>query len=227
MPFHTVQQGQTLLGLASSNGLDSWEDIVNASENASIKDTLTDPGILKPGLSLFIPNKTMKQQPSAIDAKHPFTVKRPKAWLRLAIKDADGTALANCRYDLTVAGTTTSGTIAADGILEQAVAIDTNAGKLKVWLTETTFEEWELKIGWMDPITEESGVKARLANLGFDLGDDVAAAVKAFQARIGLEPTGTIDDTLRDKLKTYYDPAQDETTQDVEPETEETEEAQA
>ena len=30
MPFHTVQQGETLLGLASKNGLDSWEDIVNA-----------------------------------------------------------------------------------------------------------------------------------------------------------------------------------------------------
>ena len=215
MPFHTVVQGDTLLALASKNGLDSWEDIVNASENASIKDTLTDPGILKPGVSIFIPNKTMKQEPSAIDAKHPFNIKRPKAWLRMAIKDADGTALANYKYELTAAGKTTSGTIAADGIIEQAVPIDTTAGSLKVWTTDTTFEEWELKIGWMDPISEDSGVQARLANLGF--GDDLAAAVMAFQARIGLTPTGTIDDTLRDKLKTYYDPTQDETTQNVEP----------
>jgi murein L,D-transpeptidase YcbB/YkuD len=217
MPFHTVEQGETLLALASANGLDSWEDIVNASENASIKDTLTDPGIVKPGISLFIPNKTMKQQPSAVDAKHPFQVKRPKAWLRLAMKDADGTALANCKYELTVAGTTTSGTIAAGGVIEQAVPIDTTAGKLKVSITDTTFEEWELKIGWMDPISEESGVQARLANLGFDFGDDLAGAVKAFQARVGLEVTGTIDDTLRDKLKTYYDPAEDETSLDVAP----------
>lgn len=215
MPFHTVQQGDTLLALASKNGLDSWEDIVNASENASIKDTLTDPGILKPGISLFIPNKTMKQQPSAVDAKHPFNIKRPKAWLRIAIKDADGAALANCKYELTAAGTTTSGTLASTGIIEQAVPIDTTAGKLKVWITDTTFEEWELKIGWMDPISEESGVQARLANLGFDFGDDVASAVKAFQARVGLEVTGTIDDALREKLKTYYDPAQDETSLDA------------
>lgn len=218
MPFHTVQQGETLLALASTHGLDSWEDIVNAPENASIKDTLTDPGILEPGISLFIPNKTMKQHPSAIDAKHPFKVGRPKAWLRLAVKDADGAALANCRYELTVAGKTTSATIPADGIIEQAVAIDTTSGKLKVWTTDTTSEEWELKIGWMDPLSAESGVKARLANLGFAFGDDVAAAVKAFQERVGLELTGTIDDALREKLKTYYDPAQDETTQDVKPE---------
>jgi hypothetical protein len=223
MPFHTVVQGDTLLALASTNGLDSWEDIVNASENASIKDTLTDPGILKPGVSLFIPNKTMKQQPSAIDAKHPFNIKRPKAWLRIAIKNADGTALANCKYELTAAGKTTSGTIAADGIIEQAVPIDTTSGSLKVWTTETTFEQWELKIGWMDPISEDSGVQSRLANLGFDFGDDLAKAVMAFQARIGLTPTGTIDDALREKLASYYDPAQDETTQDVEPETAEAE----
>lgn len=215
MPFHTVQQGETLLALASKNGLDSWEDIVNASENASLKDTLTDPGIVKPGISLFIPNKEMKQQPSAVDARHPFNIKRPKAWLRVALKDADGAALASCKYELTVAGTTTSGTLAADGIVEQAVPIDTTAGKLKVWITDTTFEEWELKIGWMDPISEESGVQARLANLGFDFGDDVASAVKAFQARVGLDVTGTIDDTLREKLKTYYDPVQDETSLDV------------
>jgi len=228
MPFHPVVQGETLLGLASTNGLDSWEDIVNAPENASIKDTLTDPGILKPGLSLFIPNKTLKQQPSAIDATHPFSIKRPTAWLRLAIKDADGAALAGKKFELLVAGKTIAGTLGADGVLEQTVPISTTGGTLKVWLTDTTFENWQLKIGWMDPISEVSGVQARLNNLGFDCGepdgvldDDTAAAIKAFQARIGADVTGTIDDTLRQKLTSYYDPAADETTQDAPPEEEE------
>jgi hypothetical protein len=230
MPFHDVVQGETLLGLASSNGLDSWEDIVNAPENASIKDTLADPGIVKAGLSLFIPSKTMKQQPSAVDALHPFKVKRPVAWLRLAIKDADGTALAGRKFELTVGGKSTSGTLAADGVLEQSVPIDVTSGSLKVWVTDAEFEEWTLKIGWMDPIAEVSGAQARLNNLGFHCGEpdgvmneDTTWAIKAFQARIGLEPTGTIDDALRQKLTSYYDPAADETSQDVEPETEEAE----
>ena len=74
MPFHTVQQGETLLGLASKNGLDSWEDIVNAPENASIKDSLKDPGVVKGGISLFSPNRVLKQDPKGVDSTHPFTV---------------------------------------------------------------------------------------------------------------------------------------------------------
>lgn len=217
MPFHTVVSGDTLLALASKAGLDSWEDIVNAPENASIKDTLTDPGILKRGISVFIPNKELKQQPSAIDAKHPFNVKRPKAWLRMAIKNADGTALANGKYDFTAADKTINGTIAATGIIEEAVPITTTSGTLKVVSGKVT-AQWQLRIGWMDPISEDSGIKSRLANLHFDFGDNLAGAVMAFQVRTGLTPTGTVDDALREKLKSYYDPAQDETTLNVEPE---------
>lgn len=220
MPFYTVQQGDTLLALAVTHGLDTWEDIVNASENASIKDTLTDPGILEPGISLFIPNKVLKQQPSAVDAKHPFQIKRPKAWLRLALKDADGVALANCKYELSV-GTPASGTTAADGLLEAAVPIDTKSATLKVWITATEMQEWQLKCGWMDPISEDSGVQSRLENLGF--GKDLTTAVKAFQERVGLTVNGTIDDAFREKLASYYDPATDETTLDVEPAAEEEE----
>lgn len=217
MPFYTVQQGDTLLALAVKHGLDTWEDIVNASENASIKETLADPGIVTPGINLFIPNKVLKQQPSAIDAKHPFQIKRPKAWLRLALKDAAGVALANCKYELSV-GTPASGTTAADGIVEAAVPIDTKSATLKVWITATELQEWKLQCGWMDPIGEESGVQSRLENLGF--GSDLTTAVKAFQERTGLEVTGTIDDAFRTKLTSYYDPATDETTLDVEAEAE-------
>jgi hypothetical protein len=215
MPFHTVQQGDTLLALAVAHGLDTWEDIVNAAENASIKETLADPGIVKPGLNLFIPNKVLKQQPSAIDSKHPFTVKRAKAWLRLALKDAAGAALASCRWELSV-GTPATGTTAADGIVEAAVPIDTKSATLKVWITATEMQEWQLQCGWMDPISEESGVLSRLENLGF--GSELTAAVKAFQARTGLEVTGTIDAAFRTKLTSYYDPTADETTLDVEEE---------
>lgn len=220
MPFYTVQQGDTLLALAVKHGLDTWEDIVNASENASIKDTLTDPGIVAPGISLFIPNKVLKQQPSAIDAKHPFQVKRPKAWLRVALKDADGVALANCKYELSV-GTPASGTTAADGVVEAAVPIDTKSATLKVWLSTGELQEWKLQCGWMDPIGTDTGVLSRLTNLGF--GSDLTTAVKAFQERTGLEVTGTIDDAFREKLASYYDPATDETTLDVEPPAEEEE----
>ncbi|HEX7154487.1 MAG TPA: peptidoglycan-binding protein [Thermoanaerobaculia bacterium] len=224
MPFHDVKQGETLFGLAAKNGLENAQTILDAPENAQFKEKRKDPGILKPGDRVFIPNKEMKHAPSAVDATHSFNVKRPKAWLRLAVHDADGAAYANCRYELTVGTFQASGTLDANGLVEAKVSVDATSGTLKVWLDATTVETWELKIGYMDPLDETSGIQSRLNNLGFDCGepdgvenDATKAAVSAFQERVGLEVTGTIDDALRTKLATYYDPAQDESGLDVEP----------
>jgi hypothetical protein len=231
MPFHDVKQGETLLGLAVANGLESWEDILGRPENADLKKKRADPGILKAGDRVFIPNREMCHSPSAVDAKHTFKVGRPKAWIRLAVKDAAGAAYAGKRYELAAGGTTVTGELPADGVIEQAVPIDTTEGKLTVWIDGEASQVWDLKIGWMDPADEVSGVQARLNNLGFDCGepdgvldDDTKAAVSAFQVLTCLEATGEIDDAFREKLLSFYDPAQDEATQQVEPEKEEAEE---
>lgn len=228
MPFHDVKQGETLLGLAVKNGLESWQDILDRPENAELKKKRADPGILKAGDRVFIPNREMRHEASAVDARHTFNISRPKAWLRLAVKDAAGEAFSGKKYELAVAGKTTSGKLPADGVIEQAVAIDVTEGKLTVWMDETVTQVWELKIGYMDPADEVSGVQARLNNLGFDCGepdgeldDDTKSAIRAFQVLTGLEATGEIDDAFREKLLSYYDPAQDEKTQQVELEPEE------
>ncbi len=231
MPFHDVKQGETLLGLAVANGLESWQDILDRPENAELKKKRTDPGILKAGDRVFIPNREMRHQDSVIDAKHTFKIGRPKAWLRLALKDAAGAALGGKTYELTVSGKTTTGKLPADGLIEQAVPVDTTEGRLTVWTDETVTQVWELRIGHMDPADEVSGVQARLNNLGFDCGDpngvlddDTKSAIRAFQLLTGLEATGEIDDALREKLLSFYDPGQDEKTQQVEPEEEASEE---
>lgn len=224
MPFHDIKQGETLLGLAVRNGLESWQDILDRPENAELKKKRADPGILKAGDRVFIPNRELRQEASAVDAKHTFKITRPKAWLRLAVKDAAGEALAGKKYELAVAGTTASGKLPADGVIEQAVPVDATEGKLTVWMNEKATEVWDLKIGFMDPADEVSGVQARLNNLGFDCGepdgildDDVKSAVRAFQVLTGLDATGEIDDPFREKLLSFYDPAQDEKPQQVEP----------
>ena len=231
MPFHDVKPGETLLGLAAANGLESWQDILDRPENAELKKKRPDPGILKAGDRIFIPNREMRHEASAVDAKHTFKVGRPKAWLRLAIKDAAGEALAGMKYELAVAGTAASGKLPADGVIEQAVPVDATEGTLTVWMDETATQVWDLKIGFMDPADEVSGVQARLNNLGFDCGepdgvldDETKSAVRAFQILTGLEATGEIDDACREKLLSFYDPGQNEKTQQVEPPAEEEEE---
>jgi hypothetical protein len=228
MPFHDVQQGETLLGLAAANGLESWKDILDRPENAELKKKRTDPGLLKAGDRVFIPNREMRHEASAVDAKHTFKVSPPKAWIRLAVKDAAGEAYAGKKYELAVAGKTVSGNLPADGLIEQAVPVDTTAGTLTVWIADGISQVWELRIGHMDPADEVSGVQARLNNLGFDCGEpdgvedeETQAAVRAFQVLTGLESTGAIDDALRQKLQSFYDPGGDEASQQVEPEPEE------
>ena len=230
MPFHDVQQGETLLGLAVKNGLESWQEILDRPENAELKKKRPDPGILKAGDRVFVPNREMRHEASAIDAKHSFKVSRPKAWLRLAVKDAAGETLAGKKYELAVAGTAASGMLPGDGVIEQAVPVDTTEGKLTVWMDERVTQVWDLRIGHMDPADEVSGIQARLNNLGFDCGepdgvldDDTKNAIRAFQVLTGIEATGEIDDACREKLLSFYDPAQDEKAQQVEPSAEEEE----
>jgi N-acetylmuramoyl-L-alanine amidase len=217
MPYHDVKQGETLIGLAVANGIATWNEILDHAENAELKKKRSDPGILKEGDKVFIPNREMRHEAAAVDAKHPFTVSRRKAWIRLALKDAAGAPLAGT-YQLTVGSVAAAGSIPASGIVEQAVPVTASSGSLKVVTADGTSEEWELLIGHMDPLDEESGVTARLQNLGFFRADGtLAAAVSAFQQRVGLEVTGVIDDAFREKLKSYYDPAAAEADLDVEP----------
>lgn len=219
MPTHTVQPGDTLMALAAKYGLASWKDILDAPQNASIKQVSADPGILPKGVDLFIPNRELKQQPSAVDAVHPFVIKRPKAWLRVVVKDADGTPYSGCKYDLDVEGTRASGTLPQNALVELAVPVASQSGTLRVWPSGAGEPvTWNLQLGFLDPISQDSGVQQRLTNLGFDCGGDLTASVKAFQARIGAEVTGVIDDTLRNKLKSYYDNTADESQQDKKPE---------
>jgi hypothetical protein len=223
MPTHTIKAGENLILLAAKNGLDSWEKILNDPQNASHKEKSDDPCVINTGDAIFIPDKTLKQQPSAIDNTHPFKIKRPKGWLRLAVKDADGAPFSGKKYDLYVEGVKAAGTLPDDGVIEVAISITATNGTLKVWPDESEQPvTWDLMIGHKNPLTEISGVQQRLNNLGFECGepdgvvdDDTTAAVKAFQARIGVETTGTIDDDLRTKLKAYYDNASDEREQDA------------
>jgi len=227
MPSHTAKPGDTIIALANANGWKSADDLLNDSGNSSLKESRTDPGVLLPGDVVTIPTRTLLQAPSPIDAKHTFKVTRPKAWIRLAVKDADGVALAGKKYQLTIDGKQTSGTVPDGGVIEQQVSPSAESGELTVWLSDdqNDTEIWMLQIGHMDPIDSISGVQARLNNLGFDIGrdpdgvldDDTKFAIGAFQARIGIDVTGAIDDTLKQKLVAYYDLAQEETSQDAQP----------
>lgn len=225
MPFHEVRDGETLMELALAYGLDGWRTILEAPENAELAKTRTDPGILKAGDRVFVPNRVLGRESGAVDQSHQFKMPGPQSWLRLAVRSADASIPAGAGYALVVEGKTVRGEVPPDGVIEHPAAPGARTGSLVV---ESPADDpdawpcWDLEIGSMDPLAELSGVQARLENLGFPCGGatgepspETEAAIRAFQERIGAEPTGEADDILRAALSGYYDPGADESAQEV------------
>jgi hypothetical protein len=213
MPWHDIEQGETLYGLAMQYGLEGWRQIYEDSKNKDFRQKRSDPGIVHPGDRVFIPNRTLKQHPSAVDGKHTFTVKNRKAYIRLLICDGEGKPLANKDYELQAEDATISGCLPYNGLLEAEAPQDACEGKLTVMLEEGISKTWTLQIGSMDPIEEISGIQARLGNLGFYEGspdgamnDQTRSAIWAFQARQGLAPTGEPNADFCAELKRFYTP---------------------
>lgn len=101
-----------------------------------------------------------------------------------------------------VQGETTS-----EGFIEFSAYPDAREARLLIDPGTPREETFYLEVGYLDPISEISGVQARLNNIGFNcgsvdgsIGPRTADALKRFQANVGLEPTGELDENTRDQL---------------------------
>ncbi len=113
----------------------------------------------------------------------------------------------NLAYKLTIDGVTIEGTTDGDGYIDCEIPARAHSGQLVLAPGTPDETEVALNLGHLDPVTEITGVKQRLRNLCFDCGDltpeendDLATALRAFQAKRGLSVTGKIDQATRDDL---------------------------
>jgi hypothetical protein len=198
---YSVAQGDCISSIAARCGT-PWETLWNHPDNASLKQTRQDPNVLFPGDVVTIPDKETRREQCPTDQKHKFQKKDslPRIKIRLLIDDKPR---ANIPYELQVAGRTVNGSTNSDGYLEEDIPPDAQNGVLIV-AEGTTREIYNLGLGTLDPIDTEEGVRERLESLGFDAEVDLAAAVRAFQSKQGLDPSGTIDDDLRNKLQEKF-----------------------
>jgi hypothetical protein len=67
----------------------------------------------------------------------------------------------------------------------------------------TTQDVYQLQLGTLDPIDTSTGLTARLFNLGYGT-DDIAEAIRAFQAKKRLPVTGQADDATRSRLVSEF-----------------------
>jgi hypothetical protein len=116
----------------------------------------------------------------------------------------DGKLLSGKRYRLRAGRDTFEGTTGGDAVLMHPLATDVQRVFLEVWLEEQRKHLFVLDVGQLEPLESLVGVKGRLKNLGYECGridapadEKLAAALRAFQQRAGLPPSGQLDDETR------------------------------
>jgi hypothetical protein len=213
---HTVVAGDCCTSLAFAHGFADHAKIHDDDANAALKAERPNPNVLRVGDVVTLPDPAPKEHDGATDATHRFTVTRPRAHLRLLLRDEAGNALGDTAYVLTIVGLDPiEGRTAGDGTIDHPIPAGARRGTLTVRPQEDDgVDGWELplELGALEHESSTSAAKTRLMNLGFDCGgetDDIddatRAAVRGFRALHSLGDGDALDDATRDRLRTEHE----------------------
>lgn len=207
---YVVRQGEWLDKIAHDFGFSSWRTIYDAPENEGFRAKRPNPDIIYPGDELIIPDKDLKMEPVEPGVPGVIVLKRTQSRIRIEPLMPDGRGYAGHTYVLELStGIELSGIVPQNGVVEHFIPTSTDRATLSITSTDGEIDnEWELLIGHLDPVSEVTGLKARLSHLQYfcgpvdgELDDDTHAALLQFQYdhadAYGLKPSGEPDaDTL-------------------------------
>jgi hypothetical protein len=219
---YTVQDGDCISSIAYSRGF-FWKTVWNDPSNARLKSKRKNPNVLLAGDVVHIPDLTIKQESGATETKHQFKLKAVPEKLHIKLLDYNHKPRPNVKYKILIEGKWKNGTTDSNGMITESIPPDATTGKLVYPappLVDGTGKPLPgrpkdlvmiLQLGNLNPISEVSGLKARLANLGFykgpideKLDGATKRAINAFQTKQGLPVTGAADDATRQKLQDLH-----------------------
>ena len=198
---HTVTQGECLSSIAAQAGV-PWKTLWDHPDNADLRKNRKDPNVLYPGDIVTIPDKVLRDESRPTDASHKFVKRTEPTHIKLRLLQEDKPR-AGVAYELQVDGQSVKGTTDSAGFLQEDIPPGSQSGLLLVG-GGSVREIYTLGFGTLDPIDTDSGVRGRLQALGYDVDDDFQAAVRAFQSKQQMDPSGNVDDSVRAKLKEIF-----------------------
>ncbi len=173
---HVVQRGEHLSGIAARYDFANLGTIWKASENEALRNLRANPHQLVPGDEVTIPAKTAVRFEAPVRKRHVFTVHVEKLKLRLRLLDWFGEPVANEQGTLSAGGGEIAVRTDADGMLEARIPRQTTVASLKLGA-----RQYDLQVGALQPVSEDSGILGRLGNLAYWSGptgaEDVDGAV--------------------------------------------------
>lgn len=204
---YVVRDGDCISSIALDRG-HFWETIWDDSANSGLREVRQDPNVILPGDRLTILEIRPKVVSKETEMRHRFVRRGEPARMRLRVLQENDEPRANQPYTLEIDGETHEGTTDPNGQLEVPIPATAQRGTLTIGPDNV---EFKLALGRVDPITELSGVQGRLNNLGYNvgatdgqLGPKTRAALKYFQRRNKLEPTGRPDEATKNKLREQH-----------------------
>ena len=220
--IHRVRQGECLSSIARHYGLKDGETLLEQQPD-DFRDSRT-ANILLPGDRVEVPAVRERQESVAVDGAHRMKLQRERTMLRLTVGDAEVDQ--TWGYELHIGEEVHTGTADGNAVIEHRVPTSLREATLITWPDDegsspaeaTHVTTWTLQLGHLDPASELSGLRQRLANLGLYHGEigepggdtdalDAAtsAALRHAQTRLGLEPTGEYDEDTQTKLRELHD----------------------
>ena len=203
MADYTVKQGDCLSSIADEHGL-LWKKVWDHPKNARLREERKDPNVLYPGDVIFVPDKEEKQESGATEQRHRFQKKGTPAKLKIRLLRKDQPRV-NLSYRLKIDDVWKSeGKTDGAGFVKASIPPHARKGEIHIETPGQGVEVYALNLGGLDPIDTDDGVRERLTSLGFRVETDMTKAVEGFQRKEGLNATGQMDETTRNRLKERF-----------------------
>ncbi|BBO81500.1 peptidoglycan-binding protein [Desulfosarcina ovata] len=206
MPKHIVKQGEHLVGIATSYHFLNYKKIWEDSNNTELKKSRKNPNILFPGDQIYLPEYITNTIDITTEQRHRFIVKKVPLSINIVIKNEDNAPISNTECSITIEEKKFSHITDIEGKIIQPISHKITKGTLAIFDTQ-----YDLLIGSLDPITEVSGQKERLINLGYypdnndkESDQSFLSAVEEFQCDNNLFVDGICGPKTQAKIVKIY-----------------------